>query len=166
MIERTTAGTPASEVWSLAATLYTFAAGRSPFSRESGTKDTRKAMSARIVRAAYTPVPGAQGYEAFDGVMAAAMTKQPERRFASMQQFGEALQQLQRLYGYDVTPLDVVRQEWMPQTAPAAGCGDRWSPACGPRGVRVGVLISNGIAQRLPAPVVRAGSAARCCGRC
>ncbi|WP_024357334.1 serine/threonine-protein kinase [Leucobacter chironomi] len=121
VIERTTAGTPASEVWSLAATLYTFAAGRSPFSRESGTKDTRKAMSARIVRAAYTPVPGAQGYEAFDGVMAAAMTKQPERRFASMQQFGEALQQLQRLYGYDVTPLDVVRQEWMPQTAPAAG---------------------------------------------
>ncbi|WP_336652249.1 MULTISPECIES: serine/threonine-protein kinase [unclassified Leucobacter] len=121
VIERSTTGTPASEVWSLAATLYTFAAGRSPFSSGGGVKDKRSAMSDRIVRAVYTPVPGAQGYEAFDGVMATAMAKQPERRYATMQQFGEALQQLQRHYGFDVTPLDVVRQEWIPPAAPAVG---------------------------------------------
>ncbi|QAB16774.1 serine/threonine protein kinase [Leucobacter muris] len=121
VIDRSTAGTAASEVWSLAATLYTFAAGRSPFARDDGEKDSRKAMSDRIRRARYTPVPGAQGYEAFDGVMAAALAKQPEQRFASMQQFGEALQQLQRLYGYDVTPLDVVRSEWVPPVATATG---------------------------------------------
>lgn len=131
VIDRSTAGTVASEVWSLAATLYTFAAGRSPFARDDGVKDSRKSMSDRIMRARYRPVPGAQGYEAFDGVMAAALSKRPEQRFATMQQFGEALQQLQRLYGYDVTPLDVVRPEWVPPVAssPAAHSPVAPSPA-------------------------------------
>ncbi|MFV0435461.1 MAG: serine/threonine-protein kinase [Leucobacter sp.] len=121
VIARQTSGTVPSEVWSLAATLYTFAAGRSPFARPDGGKDTRHAMSDRIARAKYVPVPGARGYEAFDGVIACALAKAPEQRFPSMQRFGEALQQLQRMHGYDVTPLDVVRSEWIPPVAATGG---------------------------------------------
>lgn len=33
-----------------------------------------------------------------------------------MAEFGEALQGLQRAYGFDVTPLEVVAEAWLPRT--------------------------------------------------
>lgn len=114
VVTEQTSGTVASEVWSLGATLYTFAAGRSPFARPSGSQETESKLVDRIKRAKYPPVPGAQGYEAFDSVMASALAQQPSQRYATMRAFGEALQQLQRHYGFDVTPLDVVGSAWVP----------------------------------------------------
>lgn len=107
------AGTIASEVWSLGATLYTLAAGHSPFEAGERRLNTQSKMSARIEKARYTPIPGAKGYEPFDELLARSMRLHPEQRFASMRELGEALQQLQRLYGYDVTPLDVVGSGWV-----------------------------------------------------
>lgn len=103
-----TTGTVASEIWSLGATLYTFAAGFPPFEARDPALNTRSKMSARIAQAKYTPIAGVQGYEPFDAVMARAMQLQPGGRFSSMHEFGEALRQLQRGYGFDVTPLDLV----------------------------------------------------------
>lgn len=110
-----TAGSVASEVWSLGATLYSFAAGRSPFEKADRTQNTRAKLSDRIAKAAYTRIPGAQGYEPFDEVISRAMRRKPADRFASMREFGEALQALQRRYGFDVTPLEVVSESWLPR---------------------------------------------------
>jgi len=109
---RDTTGTVASEIWSLGATLYTFAAGISPFEDRDRTKNTQAKMRERILRAKYTPIQGAQGYEHFDAVLRQSMQLHPADRFGSMREFGEALQQVQRLYGFDVTPLDLVRPGW------------------------------------------------------
>ncbi|WP_449279342.1 serine/threonine-protein kinase [Leucobacter sp. GX0328] len=114
VVTEQTSGTVASEIWSLGATLYTFAAGRSPFARPAGSHETESQLVGRIKRARYAPVPGAQGYEPFDQVIARALAQQPAQRFGSMREFGEALQQLQRHYGFDVTPLDVVGSAWVP----------------------------------------------------
>jgi len=107
-----TPGTVATEVWSLGATLYTFAAGRSPFELPEPEKNTRSLITQRISRATYTPIPGAAGYEAIDAVLKKAMMPRPEQRFASMDVFAGALQQLQRHYGFDVTPFDITRDLW------------------------------------------------------
>ena len=112
-----TTGTIASEIWALGATLYTFAAGLAPFEHVERAQNTESKMKARIYQAKYRPIPGAQGYEPFDAVLKKSMALRPEDRQASMYEFAEALRQLQRTYGFDVTPLDLVRQGWV---APAA----------------------------------------------
>lgn len=118
-------GTVASEVWSLGATLYTFAAGFSPFEEPNRSLNTESKMKARIAQAKYRPIPGAQGYEPLDAVLRQSMLLKPEQRFASMAQFAEALRQLQRAYGFDPTPLDIVRSGWI---APAADLGQHRGP--------------------------------------
>lgn len=128
-------GTVASEIWSLGATLYTFAAGRSPFEQADRTQNTQVKLSARIRRARYEPVPGAQGYAPLDAVLSRAMAPKPADRFASMLEFGEALQQVQRHWGFDVTPLDVIDAGWT-APAPRATNGQVSAPAP-PRGPSV-----------------------------
>ncbi|QIM15293.1 serine/threonine protein kinase [Leucobacter insecticola] len=133
-----TSGTVASEIWSLGATLYTFAAGRSPFASPQRGQNTESKMMDRIKRARYVPVPGAQGYEHFDAVIARALMQKPEQRFTSMREFGEALRQAQRAYGWDATPLDVVGAGWAPLAAAAQE----------PRGPVITTVQEQGRAQR------------------
>lgn len=115
VVSEETTGTVASEVWALGATLYNFAAGRTPFGWAKG--DSQEKLVSRIKRAKYTPVPGAQGYEFFDALIKKALAKDPAARFSSMQEFGEAMQVLQRHYGFEVTQLDVVSAAWVTPAA-------------------------------------------------
>lgn len=116
VVQLRTPGTVASEVWALGATLYSFAAGRSPFELPDRSQNTRAKLIDRIGKAVYPSIPGAQGYEPFDEVLARALRRNPEARYASMREFGEALQGLQRAYGFDVTPLEVVAEAWLPRS--------------------------------------------------
>lgn len=132
VVRLTSSGTVASEVWSLAATLYTFAAGRSPFEESSRERNTRAKLIARIGKATILPIPGASGYGPFDAVLARAMRRVPTERYASMGDFGHALQELQRGYGFDVTPLEIVADAWVPASAPVSDPDE--AAASGPRG--------------------------------
>lgn len=109
-------GSVAGEVWSLGATLYSFAAGRSPFELPDRSLNSRAKLTDRITKAVYPAIPGARGYEPLDGVLSRALRRNPSDRFGSMAEFGEALQALQREYGFDVTPLEVVAEAWLPRT--------------------------------------------------
>ena len=110
-------GTVASEIWALGATLYTFAAGHSPFEARERKDNTHAKMSARIEQARFTPI-AAEGYETFNALLARSMAKDPEHRFTSMREFGEELQRLQRQFGLDATPLDTVASAWVTPAAP------------------------------------------------
>ena len=101
-------------MWSHGATRFTFAPGYSPFEHQDRSLNTQSKMSARIAAASYTPIEGSRGYERFDDVMRTAMHADPSQRYSSMREFGEALRQLQRSYGYDPTPLDVVEASAIP----------------------------------------------------
>ena len=154
MVTGATFGTVATEVWSLAATLYTFAAGHSPFEGADAEQNTSARMRRRIAKAHYTPVPGASGYEAFDAVMARAMSPKPEDRFARMRDFAEALQGLQRHYGYGITDIDLAFVDWTsPDPAPTGSADSGGDP--GPDAAADWVGASSGAAHpppRLPAP--------------
>ncbi|MCB9371765.1 MAG: serine/threonine protein kinase [Microthrixaceae bacterium] len=95
--------TVASDVYSLASTLYTLLAGRAAFAREGDDS-----VAAVVLRAVSEPVPDLRPRGVPDdlaGVLERAMDKDPARRPPSAEAFGRELQQVQRAHGGPVTEL-------------------------------------------------------------
>jgi serine/threonine protein kinase len=121
VVDGSTTGTVSTEVWSLGATIYTLLAGRSPFASDQRDKNTREAMSARILKATYqslgrTDVPGAA-----EDLLRVAMARSPAGRPATMLELAEQVRWLQHELGLPTSPLEVSGS--VPQLA--SDIGDR-----------------------------------------
>ncbi|WP_227820100.1 serine/threonine-protein kinase [Agromyces aureus] len=105
------AGTVASEVWSLGATVYSLLAGRSPFEQPGGDNAVAR-VSARI-RTAKLPRTGRDDVpESLERVLARAMSKRPADRQSSALEFVRDLQAVEEELALPQTPLEVVTEDW------------------------------------------------------
>jgi serine/threonine protein kinase len=95
-----------SDVFSLAATLYTVLAGHSPFEipgRSNGSVD----LIGRIARGAVTPMSRADVPASLVAVLQKGMASDPKDRFATAVEFGRALQRIEVELAFPQTPLDI-----------------------------------------------------------
>ncbi|MBF4625323.1 serine/threonine-protein kinase [Clavibacter sp. VKM Ac-2872] len=182
-------GTVRSEVWSLAATVYSLLAGRSPFEVPGG-QNAPVDLVARIQRARPLPTGRADVPERLELVLRRAMSRQPDARPESALAFVRELQAVEAELRLAQTPLEVASEEWASAVAASADEDDdptrvrgivQVDPGTtGPRGMPglrrarrkaapAGVRATGGAARPgAPATVsepVRAGSASTSLGR-
>ncbi len=104
-------GTVRSEVWALAATVYSLLAGRSPCEVPGG-QNAPADLVARIQRARPLPTGRADVPERLELVLRRAMSRQPEARPESALAFVRELQSVEAELRLAQTPLEVASEEW------------------------------------------------------
>ena len=102
-----------SDVYALAATLYSLVAGRAPFETSEGPNHAA-AQAARI-RAEYAPP---LGEPELDDIFAVAMARSPQARYTSALAFARALQGAQRRLGLPETALHIAGGQTRSPAAP------------------------------------------------
>lgn len=117
-----TSGTVTSEVWSLAATIYSLIAGRSPF-EIPGESNKSTDLISRINRAKPQPIGRSDVPASLEALLAKAMSRKPELRPASVMEFIRSLQAIEVELGAAQTPMEVAVDEWA--LAAVADLGDR-----------------------------------------
>ncbi len=95
-----------SDIFSLAATIYTLLAGHTPFERPTGG-NSQLDLAARIQRGAMTPLDRPDAPASLRAVLAKAMDPSAARRYATATDFARALQGVEIELGYHPTPLEV-----------------------------------------------------------
>jgi len=105
---------PASDVFSLAATLSTLLAGRTPFELPGGS-NTSVDLIDRIQRGEISPLARHDVPQRLEAVLASAMDPDPSRRHSSAMALGRALQQVEAEMALPVTPLDVLDDSLEPE---------------------------------------------------
>ncbi|ERG63717.1 hypothetical protein L332_04515 [Agrococcus pavilionensis RW1] len=104
-----TGGTIATEVWSLAATLFSLIAGRTP-AEQPGRANDHAALSERII--AHDLLPSRAIPAALRPVLDKALAARPGDRHASVEELLGELQRVQRELGFEVTPIEVEVDAW------------------------------------------------------
>jgi serine/threonine protein kinase len=95
-----------SDVFSLAATIHTILAGRTPFEipgRSNGTLD----LVGRIERGVITPIGRDEVPRSLSAVLQKGMATRPEERYATAIEFARALQRIELELGYSPTSIEV-----------------------------------------------------------
>jgi eukaryotic-like serine/threonine-protein kinase len=112
VLQEQTTGTVPSEVWSLAATVYTLLAGRSPFESERRELNSRDQITQRVIAAKYVPTGRPDVPARLEQALATAMSKNPERRYPTAHALAEELRWVQYELGVPPTTLEVAATEW------------------------------------------------------
>jgi serine/threonine protein kinase len=116
-------GDERSDVYSLAATIYSLLAGRTPFEIPGGQNGAQQ-LVARIERSPLPPTGRDDVPFDLQALLERAMSKHPARRHASAAAVGRALQQIEADLRLPVTPLDLLDdldEASEPVTAPDGG---------------------------------------------
>ena len=112
VIAEETAGTVASEVWSLGATVYSLLAGHSPFERRDRGQNSKEQLRRRIAKGTYTDIARTDVPASLQAVLARAMSRDPRQRHASAREFADALRGVQTELGISPTPLEIAADGW------------------------------------------------------
>ena len=103
--------TPASDVYALAATIYTLLAGRSPHVDVSGAdRNDQLSMLDRVLHQQIPPIGRRDVPEQLERVLVTAMAKSSRERYASAVSLARALQQVQTDLRLAITQLDVMEE--------------------------------------------------------
>ncbi|MFK7919004.1 MAG: protein kinase [Ilumatobacter sp.] len=94
---------PQSDIYSLGSMLYELLAGRPAYERLNG--EPLAPLIERIVSTPVPPLPQTAAPASIAQVIAAAMAKVPDHRFASAIEFGRALQRAQSQASLELTPM-------------------------------------------------------------
>ncbi|MGV8967382.1 MAG: protein kinase domain-containing protein [Cellulomonas sp.] len=97
----------ATDVWALAATVYTLLAGRSPFEIPRGA-NTGADLISRIERSVLSTTGRSDVPASLERVLATAMAKRPEARYPTVLSMAQAWQQVQTELQLSVTAIDVL----------------------------------------------------------
>jgi hypothetical protein len=106
-----TTGTVQSEVWALAATIYTLLAGRSPFEVAEGS-NTSEALIGRIGRARPPALGRDDVPQSLEAALRRAMSRTPDRRPATVLELVRELQRVEAELGLSPTQADVAMDDW------------------------------------------------------
>lgn len=106
-----TTGTVASEIWSLAATLYSLVAGRSPFEQPGGSNETSD-LIARITRSRLPAIGRDDVPDSLEAVLRRGMSKDPAKRQQSAMELVRDLQRIEAELGLAPTHADVALDDW------------------------------------------------------
>ena len=103
-------GFPSSDVYSLAATLFTLLTNRSPFEIPGASNGELDVMGR--IQSMPLPATGRPDVSAgLQAVLERAMAKDPAQRYASAIEFARALQRVQIEHGMQATQIDVLEEE-------------------------------------------------------
>jgi serine/threonine protein kinase len=121
VIEDSARGSVASEVWSLAATLYSLLAGRSPFEEPGAASTTPAELTARIAKARPGPIGRADVPPSLERLLARGMSKKPADRPASALELLTGLQAVEAELGFAPTTVEVAVADWVLDSVPDRG---------------------------------------------
>jgi serine/threonine protein kinase len=106
-----TPGSIAAEVWSLAATVYSLLAGRSPF-EVPGESNTSSDLISRINRARPQPIGRSDVPASLEKALSGAMSRRPEQRPASVLELVRTFQAVETELGVPQTAIEVAMDDW------------------------------------------------------
>lgn len=138
-----------SDVFSLAATIYTLLAGHTPF-EVRGRSNSSVDLVGRIVRGAITPLARDDVPRSLLAVLHKGMSSEPGDRFASAVDFARALQRVELELSYSQTPIDV------PNLAVKAPVREETSDGPDPDATRARSIAT--VQAQTPPPTVDAGA--------